>query len=364
MSTATASPATTVQAVEAAHVLQTYKRQPVVFVRGEGVWLVADDGKRYLDMLSGIGVNVLGHAHPGAGGAPCASRWANWSTRPTSSSTRIRASWPNGSPRPRASSGRSSATAGAEAVEGCLKFARRFWYTAGTPRTQFIAFERGFSGRTMGALSTTWDEHYRVPFGPLVPEVRFVSNEDPADLLSAVSDNTAAIIAEPIQGEGGVRPLPPQIVAAINRPAARRGALHRRRSAVGPRAHRPPVRVRGARAVPGPDLGGQGARRWRPDRRGAGVVARGGQHQRGRPRHDVRRQSAGLPCGARRDGHARARGLLDHVRRVGPVLRRRPARARREAPDGRRGPRRGPDAGPRARPRRQRPWCRPRSSAA
>jgi acetylornithine/succinyldiaminopimelate/putrescine aminotransferase len=63
-STATEPIATTVQAVEAAHVLQTYKRQPVVFVRGEGVWLVADDGTRYLDLLSGIGVNVLGHAHP------------------------------------------------------------------------------------------------------------------------------------------------------------------------------------------------------------------------------------------------------------------------------------------------------------
>lgn len=225
MSTATESPATTVQAVEAAHVLQTYKRQPVVFVRGEGVWLVADDGKRYLDMLSGIGVNVLGHAHPALVAAVREQvgelvHTSNLFFHPFQGPLAERLTRASGLERA------FFCNSGAEAVEGCLKFARRFWYTAGTPRTQFIAFERGFSGRTMGALSTTWDEHYRTPFGPLVPEVRFVSNEDPADLLSAVSDQTAAIIAEPIQGEGGVRPLPPAIVAAINTACSRTGALY------------------------------------------------------------------------------------------------------------------------------------------
>lgn len=225
MSTATESPATTVQAVEAAHVLQTYKRQPVVFVRGEGVWLVADDGKRYLDLLSGIGVNVLGHAHPALVAAVRAQvgelvHTSNLFFHPYQGPLAERLTAASGLERA------FLCNSGAEAVEGCLKFARRFWYTAGTPRTQFIAFERGFSGRTMGALSTTWDEHYRLPFGPLLPEVRFVSNEDPADLLAAVSDDTAAIIAEPIQGEGGVRPLPPQIVAAINTACARTGALY------------------------------------------------------------------------------------------------------------------------------------------
>jgi len=225
MSTATESPATTVQAVEAAHVLQTYKRQPVVFVRGEGVWLVADDGKRYLDLLSGIGVNVLGHAHPALVSAVREQvgelvHTSNLFFHPYQGPLAARLTAASGLDRA------FFCNSGAEAVEGCLKFARRFWYTAGTPRRQFIAFERGFSGRTMGALSTTWDEHYRLPFGPLLPEVRFVSNEDPADLLAAVSEDTAAIIAEPIQGEGGVRPLPPQIVAAINTACARTGALY------------------------------------------------------------------------------------------------------------------------------------------
>ena len=223
--TATESTAATVQAVEAAHVLQTYKRQPVVFVRGEGVWLHAEDGTRYLDLLSGIGVNVLGHSHPALVDAVrdqvgTLVHTSNLFFHPFQGPLADRLTKASGLPRA------FFCNSGAEAVEGCLKFARRFWYTAGAPRPEFIAFERGFSGRTMGALSTTWDAHYRDPFGPLVPEVRFVSNEDPAELLAAASDRTAAIIAEPIQGEGGVRPLPPQIDAAINDVCARTGALY------------------------------------------------------------------------------------------------------------------------------------------
>ncbi len=194
-------------------------------MRGEGVWLVADDGTRYLDMLSGIGVNVLGHTHPALVAAVREQvgelvHTSNLFFHPYQGVVAERLANASGLARA------FFCNSGTEAVEGCLKFARRYWYTAGTPRPQFIAFERGFSGRTMGALSTTWDEHYRTPFEPLVPEVRFVSNEDPADLLAAVSDRTAAIIAEPIQGEGGVRPLPPQIVAAINTACEQTGALY------------------------------------------------------------------------------------------------------------------------------------------
>ena len=225
MSTATEPTATTVQALETAHVLQTYKRQPVVFVRGEGVWLVADDGRRYLDMLSGIGVNVLGHGHPALVEAVRDQvgdlvHTSNLFFHPFQGPLADRLTKASGLDRA------FFCNSGAEAIEACLKFARRFWYTAGTPRPQFIAFERGFSGRTMGALSMTWDEHYRTPFGPLVPEVTFVSNDDPSELLAAVSDRTAAILAEPIQGEGGVRPLPPQIVAAISKACADTGALY------------------------------------------------------------------------------------------------------------------------------------------
>jgi acetylornithine aminotransferase/acetylornithine/N-succinyldiaminopimelate aminotransferase len=176
-------------------------------------------------MLSGIGVNVLGHAHPALVEAVrdqvgTLVHTSNLFFHPYQAPLAERLTKASGLPRA------FFCNSGTEAVEGCLKFARRFWFTAGTPRRQFIAFERGFSGRTMGALSTTWDAHYRDPFGPLVPDVRFVSNDDPDDLLAAVSEDTAAIIAEPIQGEGGVRPLPPQIVAAIDRACSSTGALY------------------------------------------------------------------------------------------------------------------------------------------
>jgi predicted acetylornithine/succinylornithine family transaminase len=214
-----------VQAREALHVLQTYKRQPVVFVRGRGVWLEDADGRRYLDMLSGIGVNVLGHAHPGLVEALSAQaaelmHTSNLYFHPLQGQVAERLARLSGMPRV------FFCNSGAEAVEGCLKFARRYWYTKGTPRPGFVALSRGFSGRTMGALSTTWDEHYRTPFGPLVPGVSFVDNDDPDALRAAVTDQTAAIIAEPIQGEGGVRPLSPAMVAAINEACAATGALY------------------------------------------------------------------------------------------------------------------------------------------
>src|SRR4051812_6819166 len=114
---------------------------------------------------------------------------------------------------------------GAEAVEACLKFARRYWYTKGEPRAEFIALEESFHGRTFGALSVTSDEHYRTPFKPLLSGVKFVPVNDPAALLAAVSTKTAAIIAEPVQGEGGVRPLTPAFGAAIKEACAKTGAL-------------------------------------------------------------------------------------------------------------------------------------------
>jgi acetylornithine/succinyldiaminopimelate/putrescine aminotransferase len=115
---------------------------------------------------------------------------------------------------------------GTEANEACLKFARRYWHSRGeTTRTRFVAFSHAFHGRTLGSLSVTWDEHYRTPFEPLLPGVSFASTDDPAALDSLVDGLTAAIIVEPIQGEGGVRPIGQALAEAISRACARTGAL-------------------------------------------------------------------------------------------------------------------------------------------
>jgi acetylornithine/succinyldiaminopimelate/putrescine aminotransferase len=115
---------------------------------------------------------------------------------------------------------------GTEAVEACLKFARRYWHTQGeTSRTKFVAFTHSFHGRTMGSLSVTWDEHYRGPFQPLIPGVSFASASNPAELEQLVDSSTAAVIVEPIQGEGGVRPISAEAAQAIAKACARSGAL-------------------------------------------------------------------------------------------------------------------------------------------
>ncbi len=111
-------------------------------------------------------------------------------------------------------------------MEACLKFARRYWFTQGVRgRTRFVAFEHGFSGRTMGALSVTANPHYREPFEPLIPGVTFVPPGDIAALDAAVSSATAAIVVEPIQGEGGVRPISAEFAQAIEDACTRTGAL-------------------------------------------------------------------------------------------------------------------------------------------
>jgi predicted acetylornithine/succinylornithine family transaminase len=214
-----------VPALEAQHVLQTYKRQPVVLVRGEGMRLFDEDGKQYLDFLSGIGVCVLGHAHPGlaaviADQAKTLIHTSNLYYHPLQGQLAAKLASLSGLQRA------FFCNSGTEAVEACLKFARRYWYSKGVKdRTQYVALEHGFSGRSMGALSVTANAHYREPFQPLIPGVTFVAPDDIKGLEAAVTNQTAAIIAEPIQGEGGVRPLSPQFAAAIAKVTKATGTL-------------------------------------------------------------------------------------------------------------------------------------------
>jgi acetylornithine/N-succinyldiaminopimelate aminotransferase len=213
-----------IQAREARHVLQTYRRAPVTFVRGEGVRLYDADGREYLDLLSGIGVASLGHSHPRlaravADQAATLLHTSNLFYHPLQGELAERLANLSGLSRA------FFCNSGTEAVEACLKFARRYWYTRGEARPEIIALEESFHGRTFGSLSVTSDEHYRQPFEPLLPGVRFVPANEPSALLAAVSRRTAAIIAEPVQGEGGIRPLTPAFARAMGEACSRTGAL-------------------------------------------------------------------------------------------------------------------------------------------
>jgi acetylornithine/N-succinyldiaminopimelate aminotransferase len=209
---------------ESRHVLQTYRRNAVTLVRGQGVRVWDAEGREYLDLLSGIGVSALGHAHPGlaraiAEQAQTLLHTSNLFYHPYQGQLAEHLANLSGLPRA------FFCNSGTEAVEACLKFARRYWHTKGGPRAEFIALEESFHGRTFGSLSVTSDAHYREPFEPLLPRVTFVPVNDPQALAAAVSQSTAAIIAEPVQGEGGIRPLTPAFAAAITDACARTGAL-------------------------------------------------------------------------------------------------------------------------------------------
>jgi predicted acetylornithine/succinylornithine family transaminase len=210
---------------ESRHVLQTYRRQPVAFVRGSGPRLYDVDGREYLDFVSGIGVASLGHAHPGlaaaiADQASTLLHTSNLYYHPYQAEAASRLSALSGLPRA------FFCNSGAEANEACLKFARRYWHTKGVKgRIGYVAIEGAFGGRTMGALSITHDEHYRAPFLPLIEPVTFVSDTRPDLLASAVNETTAAVIAEPIRGEGGIRPLPADFAQAISDVCKRTGTL-------------------------------------------------------------------------------------------------------------------------------------------
>ena len=214
-----------VRTLESQHVLQTYRRQPVLFERGEGTRLFDDQGRAYLDFVSGIGVASLGHASPViakalADQAATLVQTSNLYFHPLQGELAATLSARTGLERA------FFCNSGTEAVEACLKFARRFWFTQGeTTRTKYVAFSQAFHGRSMGSLSVTWDEHYRAPFAPLIPGVTFASTDDPADLDRLIDTSTAAVIVEPIQGEGGVRPISPALAAAIAAACQRTGAL-------------------------------------------------------------------------------------------------------------------------------------------
>jgi len=202
-------------AKEAEHVLQVYKRLPVMFVRGQGSHLIDEHGQKYLDLLSGIGVASLGHAHTELADiigkqAHELLHTSNLYFHPLQAEVASRLSRLSGLTRT------FFCNSGTEAVEACLKFARRYWYSQGDKnRSEIVAFDGSFHGRTFGSLSVTAGEPYRAPFAPLLPGIRFVSPLDIDQIEKAITDQTAAVIVEPIQGEGGVRPIPTETAQAL-----------------------------------------------------------------------------------------------------------------------------------------------------
>ncbi len=195
-----------------AYFLPVFKRMPVEVDRGEGIYLIDRQGKRYMDFLSGIGVNALGHAHPAVMEAITRQIRRNLhlsnyfvqdvqielARRLIQYSQMARLFFTN---------------SGTEAIEGALKIVKKWGNQH--QKTEIVCFEGAFHGRTIGALSVTAQEKYQKNFQPLLPGVKHVPYNDPEKLRQVVTPRTAAVILEFVQGEGGVIPADPHFVQTL-----------------------------------------------------------------------------------------------------------------------------------------------------
>lgn len=199
----------------------TYSKRGVAIVRGQGATLWDADGKQYIDCVGGQGSANLGHAHP-AVVAAIQHQATQLISCPEIFHNDQRAAYLDelGAALPAGMGRIFLCNSGTEAVESALKFAR-----LSTGRTQIIGAMRGFHGRTMGALSVTYEPKYREPFDPLIPGVTHVPYDRIEAIEKAISDQTAAVLIEPVQGEGGVRPASPGYLAAVADVCRQHGAL-------------------------------------------------------------------------------------------------------------------------------------------
>jgi acetylornithine/N-succinyldiaminopimelate aminotransferase len=206
-------------------ILPTYNRAPLSFERGEGTWLVEADGTRYLDLGAGIAVNALGHAHPALVEALTEQAGKLWHT---SNLYRI--------PKQQELADRLVektfadtvffTNSGTEACELAVKMVRKYWYEKGDPdRIEIVTFEGSFHGRSSAAIAAAGSEKMTKGFGPLLPGFVHVPWGDHEALKAAVTDRTAAILIEPVQGEGGIRPVPDQCLKGLREMCDRTGAL-------------------------------------------------------------------------------------------------------------------------------------------
>ena len=206
-------------------VLPTYNRAPLAFVKGEGSWLVEADGRRFLDLGAGIGVTALGHAHPALVAAltdqagelwhmsnlyqiPAQADLAQKLVDETFADTVF------------------FTNSGTEACELAVKMTRKYWYDKGQPeRGEIITFDGSFHGRSSAGIAAAGSEKMTTGFGPLLPGFTHMPFDDIDALALAISDKTAAVLVEPVQGEGGIRPLPDQSLKDIRALCDEHGAL-------------------------------------------------------------------------------------------------------------------------------------------
>ena len=217
-----------VMRAESQLLVPTYERHPILFTRGRGVHLYDAKGKRYLDFLSGIGVNALGYGYPAI--QKILSRQSqklihvsNLFFHEYQAEVAKRLARMSGLDRA------FFCNSGTEAWEGALKFARAYAQSQNRnghgPKSRIIALDNSFHGRTFGSLATTGQEKYRAPFTPLVPGVTFVPLNNCEELTRQVDGSVCAVCLETIQGEGGIRPVSPEFLHLARELSKRHGAL-------------------------------------------------------------------------------------------------------------------------------------------
>lgn len=198
-----------------ASVLPTYARAPLNFVKGEGTWLIEADGRRFLDLGAGIAVNALGHANPDLVAALTAQAQNLWHVSnlyeiPNQQKLADRLVYLTFADTV------FFTNSGTESCELAVKMARKYWYDKGQPeRVEIITFAGSFHGRSSAGIAAAGSEKMTKGFGPLLPGFVHVDWNDHDAIKAAITDKTAAIMIEPIQGEGGIRPVPDQCLKGL-----------------------------------------------------------------------------------------------------------------------------------------------------
>lgn len=196
-------------------VLPTYNRAPLSFVKGEGSWLIEADGRRFLDLGAGIAVNALGHAHPALVQALTEQAGKLWHTsnlyhipqQEALADKLVEATFADTA---------FFCNSGTEACELAVKMCRKYFFDKGQPeKVEIIAFTGSFHGRSSAGIAAAGSEKMTKGFGPLLPGFKHVGFGDHDALHAAIDDKTAAILLEPVQGEGGIRPVPDQCLKGL-----------------------------------------------------------------------------------------------------------------------------------------------------